>query len=56
MTNCGVEILPDELQNELQKIAYGACFLGSGGGGGIETSFNYIDMYIKQPTRFILEI
>lgn len=47
MTNCGIEILPDELRNELQKIAYGACFLGSGGGGGIETSFNYIDKYCK---------
>ncbi|WP_295859296.1 DUF917 family protein [uncultured Fibrobacter sp.] len=45
MTNCGVEILPDELQNELQKIAYGACFLGSGGGGGLKTSFGYLDTY-----------
>ena len=47
MTNCGVEILPDELQNELQKIAYGACFLGSGGGGGLDTSFKYINDYCK---------
>ena len=47
MTNCGIKILPDELRNELQKIAYGACFLGSGGGGGIKTSFNYIDKYCK---------
>ena len=47
MTNCGIEILPDELRNELQKIAYGACFLGSGGGGGLDTSFNYIDKYCQ---------
>lgn len=56
MTNCGVEILPDELQNELQKIAYGACFLGSGGGGGIETSFNYIDKYCQGGINNNLEI
>ena len=36
MTKCSVEILPNELQNELQKIALGACFLGSGGGGGLK--------------------
>lgn len=47
MTNCGIEILPDELRNELQKIAYGACFLGSGGGGGLDTSFKYINDYCK---------
>lgn len=45
MTNCGIEILPDELRDELQKIAYGACFLGSGGGGGLKTSFDYLDKY-----------
>ena len=47
MTKCGVEILPDELQNELQKIALGACFLGSGGGGGLDTSFKYIHDHIR---------
>ena len=47
MTNCGIEILPDDLRNELQKIAYGACFLGSGGGGGLDTSFKYINDYCK---------
>ena len=45
MTKCSVEILPNELQNELQKIALGACFLGSGGGGGLKTSFDYLNKY-----------
>ncbi len=43
MTEYAVGSLPYELQN----IALGACFLGSGGGGGLDTSFNYIDKYCK---------
>ena len=47
MTKCGAEIFPDKLRNELQKIALGACFLGSGGGGGLATGFKFIDDYIQ---------
>lgn len=43
MTNYDVGSLP----YELQKIALGACFLGSGGGGKLETSFKYIDEYFS---------
>lgn len=43
MTNYDVGSLP----YELQKIALGACFLGSGGGGKLETSFKYIDDYFS---------
>lgn len=39
MTKCEVN------ENELYKIALGACFLGSGGGGKLETSFKYIERY-----------
>ena len=45
MTKCSVEILPNERQNELQKFALGACFLGRGGGGGLKTSFDYLNKY-----------
>lgn len=41
MTDYAVGSLP----YELQKIALGACFLGSGGGGKLETSLKYIDVY-----------
>ena len=41
MTDYAVGNLP----YELQKIALGACFLGSGGGGKLETSLKYIDDY-----------
>ena len=33
------------LPEKLKKIALGACFLGSGGGGKLETSFKYIERY-----------
>lgn len=39
MTKCEVN------ENELHKIALGACFLGSGGGGKLETSFTFIKNY-----------
>lgn len=39
MTECEVN------ENELHKIALGACFLGSGGGGKLETSFTFIKNY-----------
>ena len=39
MTVCEVN------ENELHKIALGACFLGSGGGGKLETSFTFIKNY-----------
>lgn len=35
----------DVTESELQKIALGACFLGSGGGGKRETSFTFIKKY-----------
>lgn len=41
----------ERLSNKLKKIAMGACFLGSGGGGGLETSFKYIDKYFKRCGR-----
>ena len=37
----------DVTESELQKIALGACFLGSGGGGGLKTSFNFIHNYLE---------
>lgn len=39
------------LPEKLKKIALGACFLGSGGGGKLETSFKYIDKYFKRCGR-----
>lgn len=38
----------ERLSNKLKKIAMGACFLGSGGGGGLETSFKYIKGYLDK--------
>ncbi len=35
----------DVTESELKKIALGACFLGSGGGGGLKTSFTFIKNY-----------
>lgn len=35
----------DVTESELKKIALGACFLGSGGGGKLETSFTFIKNY-----------
>ena len=52
MTEYAVGSLPYELQN----IALGACFLGSGGGGGLDTSFNYIDKYCQGGINNNLEI
>ena len=37
----------DVTESELKKIALGACFLGSGGGGGLKTSSDFIDNYLK---------
>ena len=36
----------DVTESELKKIALGACFLGSGGGGGIKTSSDFITNYL----------
>ena len=36
----------DVTESELQKIALGACFLGSGGGGGLKTSSDFIKNYL----------
>lgn len=47
MAKSDVKSLPEKLK----KIALGACFLGSGGGGGLETSFKYIDKYFKRCGR-----
>ncbi|MBO7552003.1 MAG: DUF917 family protein [Fibrobacter sp.] len=44
MTKYDVGSLP----YELQKIALGACFLGSGGGGKLETSLKYIDDFFSK--------
>lgn len=38
----------ERLSNKLYKIALGACFLGSGGGGKLATSFKYIGDYLKK--------
>ena len=48
MTDYAVGNLP----YELQKIALGACFLGSGGGGKLETSLKYIDDYFSDNEEF----
>ena len=37
----------ESLSNELQKMALGACFLGSGGGGEFKTSSMFIENYLK---------
>ena len=42
MTECEVN------ENELHKIALGACFLGSGGGGKLKTSLDYIDDFFSK--------
>ena len=44
MTKYDVGSLP----YELQKIALGACFLGSGGGGKLKTSLDYIDDFFSK--------
>lgn len=36
----------DVTESELKKIALGACFLGSGGGGGLKTSSDFITKYL----------
>lgn len=36
----------DVTESELTKIALGACFLGSGGGGGFKTSSDFITKYL----------
>jgi hypothetical protein len=36
----------DVTESELHKIALGACFLGSGGGGGLKTSSDFITYYL----------
>lgn len=48
MTEYAVGSLPYELQN----IALGACFLGSGGGGKLKTSLKYIDDYFSANKEF----
>ena len=48
MTDYTVGSLPYELQN----IALGACFLGSGGGGKLKTSLKYIDDYFSNNKEF----
>jgi DUF917 family protein len=41
-----------ETKKVLQNIARGACFLGSGGGGGYQTSMKFIDNYLtKNPHK-----
>ena len=40
------------LPYELQNIALGACFLGSGGGGKLKTSFDFIDDYFSNNKKF----
>ena len=41
----------DVTESELKKIALGACFLGSGGGGGLNTSFTFIKNYLKNCSK-----
>lgn len=48
MTKYDVGSLP----YELQKIALGACFLGSGGGGKLKTSLKYINDYFSDNKEF----